>query len=720
MRRVSCLAIGWLGCVVLLTPVARSQPRPYIGYVYPAGGQQGTTFRIRLGGQNMDDPSGVLVTGAGVTARIVDYYWRQNNQEQQLLNEQLAALKRNIQPAARAPKTGVAAKSTAPALPPPRVDPAIAELMDKIQRRTEEWTPTPAAASLAALLFVEVTVAADALPGEREMRVVTARGVSNPLPFHVGQLPEYSRKAMKSATIQVLGKEAQALRKRPPEEAEDRIALPATLNGQIASGEVNRYRFSARKGQRLLFTTQARQLIPFIADAVPGWFQPVLVLSDANGKEVAYDDDYRFKPDPTIFYEVPQDGDYVLAIYDSIYRGREDFVYRITAGELPFVTSIFPLGGRAGDLFMIKMKGWNLEKADLIKPAADAEAGVHRVAAIREGFVSNRVPFAVDALPQDFEKEPNNDARHAQKVSLPVIINGRIDRPGDQDIFQFTGKADETVVAEVSARRLDSPLDSVLELTDATGKVLAFNDDHEDLGSGVNTHHADSYLLTKLPSDGVYYVHIGDTAHNGGEEYAYRLRISAPQPDFELRVVPSSVVLRSRGAANVSVYVIRKDGFNAPIKLGLKDAPPGILFPPATLSPAQAVASLLVRTNLAKTEGPFSLVVEGRAMVGKTEVVHRAVPAEDRMQAFLWRHLVPAQELESLVFDPSYQPPPKRIPPAEAPAAPAASAPSATAKPKFTQQQVASRLRDLKRLYGAGYLTDEFYFERVAECQVSQ
>ena len=63
---------------------------------------------------------------------------------------------------------------------------------------------------------------------------------------------------------------------------------------------------------------------------------------------MAYDDDYRFKPDPTIFYEVPRDGEYVFAIRDSLYRGREDFVYRITIGELPFITSIFPLGGRVG------------------------------------------------------------------------------------------------------------------------------------------------------------------------------------------------------------------------------------------------------------------------------------------------------------------------------------------------------------------------------------
>ncbi len=70
---------------------------------------------------------------------------------------------------------------------------------------------------------------------------------------------------------------------------------------------------------------------------------------------------------------------------------------------------------------------------------------------------------------------------------------------------------------------------------------------------------------------------VGDVAHGGGEEYAYRLRISMPQPDFALRVVPSSIALRSKAAAPLSVHVIRKDGFTGPIKLGLKDPPAGIL-----------------------------------------------------------------------------------------------------------------------------------------------
>ena len=295
---------------------------------------------------------------------------------------------------------------------------------------------------------------------------------------------------------------------------------------------------------------------------------------------MAYDDDYRFKPDPVILYEVPKDGEYVLDITDAIYRGREDFVYRVTIGELPFVTSIFPLGGRTGGTgapVAIRMKGWNLEAAELTPPPPDAGPGVHPVAASRGGLVSNRVPFALDTLPECFEKEPNNDRSHAQKVELPIIINGRIDRPDDWDVFQFTGRAGDTMVAEVYARRLESPLDSVLKLTDAAGKLLAISDDREDPEAGVNTHDADSYLMVKLPADGTYYVHLGDTARNGGEEYAYRLRISAPQPDFALRVVPSSVGVRSKTTAAVSVHAIRKDGFAGPIKLRLEGPAGGIL-----------------------------------------------------------------------------------------------------------------------------------------------
>ena len=103
------------------------------------------------------------------------------------------------------------------------------------------------------------------------------------------------------------------------------------------------------------------------------------------------------------------------------------------------------------------------------------------------------------------------------------------------------------------------------------------------------------------------------------------------------------------------------------------------------------------------------------------------MPTEDRMQAFLWRHLVPAEELKLLAFDPSFEPP-KRLPkPVQKSIADAVQATPAAAasdaekpKPKFTKQQVAGRLRQLKYLFEEGLLTDEFYAERVSECEAAQ
>ncbi len=735
MNRVQRFVFFGLVGLVAMAPATQAQrqqqsARPYIGFVYPAGGQQGTTFHIKLGGQAMENLIGVIVSGPGVTAKVVNYQRKLNPQDMQLLAQQLADLRKSRSKGAKKASSGEdmmmmmsggggGAKTSAK-----DVDEATQQLMERIQDRMQAFVLRPASASLANLAFVEVTVAPDAAPGEREIRLVTLRGgASNPLPFYVGQLPEHSRKALGTCPIQVLGKEELARRKRPADEAEIRISIPCTVNGQIASGEVYRYRFTAHKGQRLVISTLGRQLVPYIADAVPGWFQPVLALYDAEGKEIAYDDDFRFKPDPVLMYRIPKDGEYVFTIADAIYRGREDFVYRVTIGELPFITSIFPLGGRVGEPHTIKMKGVNLEGAELQAPAKDAPEGIQQLAADKKGFISNRVPFALDTLPEIFEKEPNNTPAHAQKVTLPVIVNGRIDKDDDWDVYQFTGKAGETIVAEVYARRLDSPVDSILKLTSASGKLLAFNDDREDLGAGINTHHADSYFMTKLPADGTYYVHIGDTARKGGEEYAYRLRISAPRPDFELRVVASSASLRQYGATGLTVYAARKDGFDGPIKIDLKDPPPGFKSEPVVMGPKQSIARIVFRGNVASHE-PVNITVAGTAKVGDQKITHAAVPAEDKMQAFLWRHLVPAQDLKVLVVDPSYQPPPKREPreiSADVLVLAKTKAAEQQAKgQKFSKKQVADRIRQIRSLFEEGLITDEFFGEKTAECEAAQ
>ncbi len=70
--------------LVLAILVASASPvwaqNQYIGYVYPAGGQQGATFPIRLGGQALLYASDVVVSGEGVSVRLIDHYRIWNNQ----------------------------------------------------------------------------------------------------------------------------------------------------------------------------------------------------------------------------------------------------------------------------------------------------------------------------------------------------------------------------------------------------------------------------------------------------------------------------------------------------------------------------------------------------------------------------------------------------------------------------------------------------------------
>jgi len=260
---------------------------------------------------------------------------------------------------------------------------------------------------------IELTIDPDATPGERELRLRTPQGLTNPLRFQVGLLPEVCEQEPNDPETYF----------RLPKPAP--LELPAVLNGQITPGDVDRFSFRARQGQQLVMQVQARSLVPYLADAVPGWFQATLTLYDRKGKEVAFDDDYRFDPDPVLFYKVPEDGVYQLEIRDAIYRGREDFVYRVAVGELPFITRIFPLGGRAG-----------------------AKTVIRRTALRLSHSTSNWVRYAVDTLPEGVETEPNDTLSNAEAVAAPRIINGRISKPGDVDVFRFEGRGGDEVVAE--------------------------------------------------------------------------------------------------------------------------------------------------------------------------------------------------------------------------------------------------------------------------------
>ena len=112
-------------------------------------------------------------------------------------------------------------------------------------------------------------------------------------------------------------------------------SFPVVVNGQIMPGDIDRFSFPAKTGMKLVIDVAARDVIPYLADAVPGWFQAVIRLTDSSGTEVGFADSFHFRQDPVMYFEVPRDDTYTVEIRDSLYRGREDFVYRMTLGEIP-------------------------------------------------------------------------------------------------------------------------------------------------------------------------------------------------------------------------------------------------------------------------------------------------------------------------------------------------------------------------------------------------
>jgi len=642
---IAPLLLGMLFCTAAAW--AQSNRRtPSIGYAYPAGGERGSSVQIIIGGQNLRNVSRICVSGDGVHAKLVRYmgrFRRLNGEERRELRRRLDALKPPVDRTRRDRIRKKSADTTETDHVKLPNHPLLNDLEslsswelefveNQLLQSNRKNQPN---AQIAETALVEVAIDRDALPGDREVRIETSIGMTNPLCFQIGQVPEICEPEPYDPAT-------------PPTKP---IDVPFVMNGQIKPGDVDRFRFRAREGQELVIATSARHLIPFLADAVPGWFQATLTLFDESGNELSFTDDFRFSPDPILCFAVSATGIYEIEIRDSIYRGREDFVYRVSIDEQPFITSIFPLGGRVGEKTTASIEGWNLRRRELTLDTRPGGGSVRHVIVHQDDQLSNPLLYAVDDLPESAESEPNNNCDEAQRIALPRIVNGRITPPGDVDVFRFKGRRGDEVVVEVQARRLHSPIDSVVKLFDSSGQVVAWNDDHEykdgflhtDMGS--LTHHADSYLRARLPRNGKYHVHVSDSRNHGGDAFAYRLRLSPPRPDFELHVTPSSLSLRTGRATPIGVYALRRDGFDGAIEVRLKDAPPGFGLQGGVIPEgADRIRATLSAPSRPIGE-PVALRIEGLAVIDKQTVSHGAIPADNKMQAFLYRHLVPSHEL---------------------------------------------------------------------------
>lgn len=149
--------------------------------------------------------------------------------------------------------------------------------------------------------------------------------------------------------------------------------------------------------------------------------------------------------------------------------------------------------------------------------AADAEPGV-RFWRAWGGFGGTRLrPFLVGDLPEFIETEPNSRPELAERITLPVVVNGQIAGERDQDFFVFAARAGDVVVCDVMAARIGSPLDAAIAITDMRDK----RQDVDEIRVG-----NDPVVSFRVPTTGDYRLHVANLGYGGGPAYVYRITLT--------------------------------------------------------------------------------------------------------------------------------------------------------------------------------------------------
>src|ERR1043166_8215038 len=175
-----------------------------------------------------------------------------------------------------------------------------------------------------------VTIATNVPPGVYEARIVGRFGISNPRSFVVSDLPESIAPTTNTSPTSGAA-----------------IAINSIINGHAAANAAAFYKFSAKKGQRILIDCKAK--------AIDSRMQAALVLYGAAGKELE-----RNRHGGLLDFIPPADDEYLLKLYDFVFRGGEEYFYRLALSTGPHIDFIFPPSGAPGTKVKYLLYGRNL------------------------------------------------------------------------------------------------------------------------------------------------------------------------------------------------------------------------------------------------------------------------------------------------------------------------------------------------------------------------
>ena len=446
-------------------------------------------------------------------------------------------------------------------------------------------------------LKVRFTVAADALPGVRDFRLITPVG-----PTTLGQLV--------IAADPVIVEQA----KNDTRELAQKVELPATLCGALEKAEdVDWFQFEAKAGQQLTFHVRCMRLQDRIHD-LQAHADPLISLRGPSGTTLAQADNH-FAADPLLTYRFERDGTYFFEIRDVRFTGNRYWQYSVEITDRPFVTAVMPMAVTPGQQAELKLIGHQLP-ADASATAtvpATAPMGPETLPLKVGDVPANPVAVVVTDLTV-VEELPatNNEAATAQPVSLPAAICGRIETPADIDCFSFEAKKGEALSVEVIARRHWSSLDSIVRILNAEGKQQIEQDD----GSWNRMNSADSLIRSwTAPADGTYIVEIRDLHLRGGEDFVYTVNVTPARPMFELYLDTDKTPLAPGTSAAIFVRTVRSNGFTGEIQLHVDGLPEGVTASCGRILAGKPVDGCIILTAAADAKPAWSnITVRGTAV----------------------------------------------------------------------------------------------------------
>ena len=397
-----------------------------------------------------------------------------------------------------------------------------------------------------------VRIDANAMPGVRFWRLWTSQGAVDSRPFIVGDLPEVVEDEIDGQSIPA------------------RVTLPVTINGRMFPREdVDIWEFEATAGQTITCEV--------LASRIGSPLDSRLEVRGPDGRKVAENTDH-FGSDSLLRFTATQTGTWQVHIHDSTYRGLQQFVYRLTITAGTYVDRVFPLGARAGSTATFQLSGQHTPETSVEVKLPDSVAAQHLQYFPLGDSLSNPVVIELSDLDEHVEHEPNDVPARNDAITVPAILNGRVDKPSDTDHWLISAKKDQPLEFDLGSARYGSPLDAVLTISDTTGQQLSQTGSSQD-------NPVEPKTTVTFPADGDYVISVKDYRDDhGGPEFAYRLRIGPPRsPDFRLSLSGDAITVSRGGEAKFKVNIERLAGFKGEVALSVNGLPEDVTVTATTI-----------------------------------------------------------------------------------------------------------------------------------------